>query len=49
MPPLIEGLLAVQLSRLFGIPERSVTSSLPARNVVPSVRVPPMGGFQWKG
>src|SRR5262249_894143 len=45
-PPLIEDLLAVQLSRLFGIPERSVTSSLPVRNVVPTVSVPPMGGFQ---
>jgi hypothetical protein len=48
-PPLIEGLLAVQLSRLFGIPERSVTSSLPVRNVVPTASVPPMGGFQRKG
>ena len=47
--PLIEGLLAVQLSRLFGIPERSVTSSLPVRNVVPTISVPPMGGFPRKG
>ena len=41
--------LAVQLSRLFGIPERSVAFSFPVRNVVPTVSVPPMGGFQWKG